>query len=469
MTAIVWLRRELRLRDNPALDAAIRSGLPVAPVFCFDDALLRGRHASPARTAFLLGCLAELDRDLRDRGAALLVRRGNPAHELSLLASELRATELHLTRDVGPFARRRQREVSEAMAHAGVRVHDHPGLFAVDSLSAIRTGAGAPYTVFTPFFRRWLACPRRRPIPAPRALRGGLPLNARRGELPTLAQLGLPEADVRGTPAGEAAAQAALRRFLSGPVARYAAERDLPSADGASRLSPYLHLGCLSVRELEVRLPEGDGAAAFRRQLCWRDFYAHVLGHFPADARIEHQPRMRALSWRDDAAALDAWRAGVTGHPLVDAAMRQLRQEGWMHNRARLVVGSFLTKDLGIDWREGERWFMRLLVDGDEASNNGNWQWVASVGVDPQPPARRIFSPERQLRRFDPDGTYTRRYVPELEGVPLAYLPAPWTMPADVQRRAGCRIGRDYPAPIVDHALARAEALRRYRCAAGPG
>ncbi len=255
-----------------------------------------------------------------------------------------------------------------------------------------------------------------------------------------------------------------MARFLRSRVADYDGGRDELASGRVSRLSPYLHFGCISAREVEQRLGDGDGPAAFRRQLCWRDFYAHVLGHFPANARSEYQRRYRgAIRWSHAERRFAAWCDGRTGYPLVDAGMRQLRREGWMHNRARLVVGSFLSKDLGIDWRWGERWFMRWLLDGDEASNNGNWQWIASVGVDPQPAFRRILSPARQQRRFDPRGAYVRRYVAELERVPDDHLAEPWKMPGDVQERAGCRIGRDYPAPIVDHAQARREALERYR------
>ena len=209
---------------------------------------------------------------------------------------------------------------------------------------------------------------------------------------------------------------------------------------------------------------EAKGSEALRRQLCWRDFYQHVLVHHPENARQEFQPRYRGtLAWAGGDAEFTAWTEGRTGFPLVDAGMRQLRREGWMHNRVRLLVGSFLTKDLGIDWRRGEDWFMRLLLDGDQASNNGNWQWIASVGVDPQPAFRRIYNPSLQQERFDPDGRYVRRYVPELARVPDEYLAEPWRMPAEVQEQAGCRIGRDYPGPIVDHKAARQAALDRYR------
>jgi deoxyribodipyrimidine photo-lyase len=462
MTAIVWFRRDLRLHDHPALHAALTSADAVVPVFCFDDALLHGRHASGPRTQFLLECLRELDAQLREHGSRLVVRRGRPQRELPALARSVGAGAVHLSADVGPFARRRQREVRQALgSHAELCAH--PGLFAVDRLDAIRTQAGDAYTVFTPFQRNWASQPRREVLAAPRAL-PPLPSGLRAGRLPTLADLGLAQECAEPARGGEPAGREQLRRFLAGTVEGYADGRDRLAGDDVSRLSPYLHFGCVSVREAEHRLPRGEGGAAFRRQLCWRDFYAHVLGHFPANARSEFQERYRGtIRWSRARRRFEAWCEGRTGYPAVDAGMRQLRREGWMHNRARLVVGSFLTKDLGIDWRWGERWFMRLLLDGDEASNNGNWQWIASVGVDPQPAFRRIFNPGRQQERFDPDGAYVRRYVPELANVPDGYLREPWTMPAEVQERAGCRIGRDYPEPIVDHAQARQEALDRYQ------
>ena len=254
-----------------------------------------------------------------------------------------------------------------------------------------------------------------------------------------------------------------MGRFLSDDAAEYGSGRDELGREGSSRLSPYLHLGCISPRELEQELDRGSGQDAFRRQLCWRDFYANLLAHFPDNARREFQTRYRGtIRWSRAKKRFEAWCEGATGYPLVDAAMRQLLREGWMHNRARLVVGSFLTKDLGIDWRWGERWFMSRLIDGDEANNNGNWQWIASVGVDPQPVSRRIYNPARQQERFDPGGGYVRRYVPELRDVPDEYLAEPWTMPDEVQKDVRCVIGRDYPGPIVDHAAARREALDRY-------
>jgi deoxyribodipyrimidine photo-lyase len=301
-----------------------------------------------------------------------------------------------------------------------------------------------------------------------------LPVGVRRGRLPALAALGLDD-DVPAPVVvpGEPAARAALARFLDGPIDRYAQRNDAP-AGGTSVLSPYLRWGCLSARECEERARSrgGRGAAAWVRQLAWRDFYAHLLLHHPESATRELQERYRGtLGWSDDAERLAAWQEGRTGFPLVDAGMRQLRATGWMHNRVRLVAGSFLTKDLHLDWRAGEAWFARLLLDGEPAQNTGNWQWIASVGADPAPAYRRMYNPARHQERFDPDGAYVRRWVPELRAVPLARLAEPWTMSDAEQREAGCVIGRDYPAPIVDHGAERRRALERYAAvaaAAGP-
>jgi deoxyribodipyrimidine photo-lyase len=461
-TALVWFRRDLRLHDHPALHAARHGATRLVCVFCFDDALLGGRHASGPRTQFMLQCLHELDEGLRARGSRLFVRHGNPADELATLAEDVHATSLHFSADVGPFARRRQQEVKRGLQERDVQVVAHPGLFTVDGLEPIRTRGGGPYTVFTPFYKNWLTQPRREVLGAPRSLPGPATGTAA-GTLPTLASFGLAQELSDPMPGGEAAARARLRRFLAGPVDDYDDGRNVLTGESVSRLSPYLHFGAISPREIEERLGGGRGAQAFRRQVCWRDFYAHVLGHFPANTKSEFQERHRGMPWSRAAKRFAAWCEGRTGYPAVDAGMRQLRREGWIHNRARLVVGSFLTKDLGIDWRWGERWFMRYLLDGDQASNNGNWQWIASVGVDPAPAFQRIFNPARQQERFDPDGTYVREYVPELAGVPAKYLAEPCTMPEDVQQQCGCIIGRDYPEPIVDHAESRRQALDRYR------
>jgi deoxyribodipyrimidine photo-lyase len=463
MTRIVWFRRDLRVRDNPALQAAAEAGAAVVPVFCFDDRLLHGRHASGPRTRFLLDCLADLDDALRKLGSGLVVRRGRPEQELPELARATAASEVHHATDTGPFARRRDERVRKSLERDGVRVCTHPGVAAVDDLGEIRTKAGGPYTVFSPFHRAWLDAARRDVLGAPRRL-PGLPRDLAKGRLPSLEALDLEDSVDEPAAGGETEARRGIDRFLGERIREYADNHDAAGRDRTSRLSPYIRFGCLSPRQIEERLPRGKGPQAYRRQLAWRDFYQHVLLHHPRNARSEFQDRYRGtIKWSYARRPFEAWCEGRTGFPFVDAGMRQLRKEGWMHNRARLVVGSFLTKDLGIDWRWGERWFMRWLIDGDEANNNGNWQWIASVGVDPQPAFRRIYNPALHMERYDPDGTYVRRHVPELREVPDEYLREPWTMPAEVQSSCGCVIGTDYPAPIVDRKAARAEALDRYR------
>jgi deoxyribodipyrimidine photo-lyase len=462
-TALVWFRRDLRIHDHPALHGALRRHDRVVPVFVLDRALMAGRYASPARIAFMLGCLRELRGALRERGGGLVVRDGEAAAELVALAHEVGAGAVLWASDVGPYAQARDRRVTAALEAAGVEARPQPGTFCAD-VSQPRTGKGTPYTVFTPFWRAHAGLPRRPVHGAPRSV-PALPSGLATGTIPSLAALGL-EDDVPepAATAGERAARAALRRWLDGPIDRYA-ERHDDLAGGTSVLSPHLRWGTLSAREVEARATArgGAGAAAFVRQLAWRDFYAHVLLLHPDNTRRAFQERFRSLEWADDDEGLQAWKDGRTGYPLVDAGMRQLARTGWMHNRARLVVGSFLTKDLHQDWRAGERWFARKLLDGEPLQNNGNWQWIASTGVDPAPSFRRIFNPTLQGRKFDPDGVYIRRWVPELADVPVARIHEPWRMTAEEQRVAGCVVGHDYPHPIVDHRVERERAIERYR------
>jgi deoxyribodipyrimidine photo-lyase len=470
-TAIVWLRRDLRLHDHPPLAAALAAHERVVPVFVLDAVLLGGRFASAPRTAFMLDCLRELDAALRERGSGLVIRHGAAERELPRLAEAVSADAVYWASDATPYALARDRRVRDALRAAGVEAVPGPGNFVAD-VGRPRTRSGTPFTVFTPFLRAWHALDRRTVHRAPRAL-PVLPRGLDRGAIPALADLHAPGRDELQEPvaaAGEAAARAAFARWLASDIAAYGDRHD-DLAGGTSQLSPHLRFGTLSAREVEERARRhgGAGAAAFVRQLAWRDFFAHVLLHHPGNRLLEHQPRMRALAWDEDPELLAAWTAGRTGYPLVDAGMRQLRASGWMHNRARLVVGSFLTKDLQLDWRAGEAWFMRWLLDGDVAQNNGNWQWIASVGVDPAPAFRRLLNPALQQRRHDPDGAYVRRWVPELRDVPGERLIEPWRMSEQEQAAAGCTIGRDYPAPVVDHAQERRRALERYRAAAAAG
>jgi len=468
-TALLWYRRDLRVGDHPALTLAACEYDRVVPVFVLDDNLLHGRFASSPRTAFMLGCLRALDEALCGLGSGLVVRHGRPEHELVALAGEAGAQAVLWTSDVAPYARARDTRVTDALREAGVQARPQGGSYVVD-VSRPRTQAGKPFTVFSPFLRRWRELERRAVHRAPAAL-PALPSGLRTGALPTLDDLDLGVGEALPEPfcePGEPAARAALARWLGGPIDAYGATHDLLSQAGTSGLSPYLRWGCVSAAECEARAARrgGEGARAWVRQLCWREFYAHVLLAHPDNARQEFQPRYRDLEWAGDDEGLAAWRAGRTGYPLVDAGMRQLARTGWMHNRARLVVGSFLTKDLHLDWRHGERHFEALLLDGEPAQNNGNWQWVTSVGVDPAPYFRRIFNPVLQQRKFDPDGDYVRRWVPELRDVPAELQFEPWTMSAEEQAAAGCVIGRDYPEPIVVHADERRHAIERYRAVA---
>jgi deoxyribodipyrimidine photo-lyase len=434
----------------------------VLPVFVLDRRLLAGRFPSPPRAWFLRRCLEELRTALRRRGGDLVLRDGAPEDVLAALARQTGATELHHALDAAPFGVERDERVRAALGELGVAVHRHPGQYVADDVGEPRTGGGRPYTVFSPFHRVWEALPRRAVLdpPARIALPDGLDPGAIPDALardPGLAEPLEP---------GEAAGRARMAAFLSAELGGYA-DRPEVLAGGTSRLSPHLHFGTLSPRELEAsaRRHRGAGADAVVRQLAWRDFYAHVLLDHPGNTRRAFRAELDALEWDDDEAGFAAWADGRTGFPVVDAGMRELRARGWMHNRARLICASFLVKDLHIDWRRGEAHFMRWLLCGDVAQNNGNWQWVSSVGVDPAPYFRRLYNPVLQQRRHDPDGAYVRRRVPELRDVPLARLAEPWRMSGAEQEAAGCVIGRDYPEPIVDHARERERAIARYRAA----
>ena len=464
MTAIAWFRRDLRVFDHPALTAALREHDRVVPVFVVDRRLIEGRFPSPARTAFLLETLEELRSALRARGGDLLVRHGIPEEVLPGLARETGATEVFFASDVSPFARSRDAGVEAALRDAGAAPRRTPGNFVAD-IGKPRTADGRPFSVFSPFWRVWGRLPRRPVEPAPHTV--PIPAGLEPGDIGGLADFGMAPELSDPLPAGERAARDRMESFIGRGLDAYVQRRGR-LAGGTSELSPYLHFGCLSARELEERVAAhgGEGASAFVRQLAWRDFYAHVLLHHPRNARGPLKAQFDSLEYDEDPERLAAWQEGRTGFPVVDAGMRELAARGWMHNRARLVTASFLTKDLHIDYRAGEAHFMRMLLCGDEAQNNGNWQWIASVGVDPQPFYRRIYNPVLQQRRHDPDGTYVRRWVPELRDVPLDFLAEPWTMSPDQQEAAGCVIGTDYPAPIVDHRVERATALDRYRAAA---
>mgnify|MGYP002400792840 CR=1 FL=1 len=430
--------------------AALERG-PVAPLFVIDERLIRGRWPSPNRVAFMLESLGALREQIRARGGELHVRWGTPEVEVAAFAREAAASEVFVSRDYSPYARQRDKRVAAQLEALGIGFHAWRGVL-VHEPEDVAKDDGTPYSVFTPFYRRWSELTRRRVIDAPAELRGAR-LDA--GRLPSLEDIAIGSAAAGLLAGGEPAARERLERWVDGGLAGYAERRDMLGDGGTSRLSQDLRWGLLSPLEVVERCATSP---KFVAEVAWRESYYHILWHHP---RVVHEPFQRQyadVAWSTDRYGLDAWKAGRTGFPVVDAAMRELLETGYMHNRARMIAASFLTKDLLIDWREGERHFMTHLVDGDLANNNGGWQWAASTGTDAQP-YFRIFNPYSQGAKFDPDGRYVRRWVLELRHVPDRYIHQPHTMPRHVQEEARCVIGRDYPAPIVDHAEARERAL----------
>jgi deoxyribodipyrimidine photo-lyase len=467
-TAIWWIRRDLRLDDNQALSAALRYGA-VIPVFILDPGALGSRYHARAdkRRAFLLAGLRELDAALRMRGARLIVRDGEPLGTLTRLQRETGAVAIVAEEDFTPYARARDRAVRAALPltlTGGVAVR-HP--------ASVRKPQGGPYAVFTPFRKAWQAL---EPITAGDLLPApGSVAFPQIGH--SLASIDPPSAPVPDHfPAGEAEARRRLETFAGAAIFEYSESRNRLDRDGTSALSPYLRFGMLSARRACVagldalRAAPSEvarhGPQAWVSELIWREFYLGIAHHFPYVLRMAFRPALRRIAWRDAPADFEAWRTGRTGYPVVDACMRQLAATGWMHNRGRMIVASFLVKDLLVDWRRGEQWFMDALVDGDPAANNGGWQWTAGVGTDAAP-YFRIFNPVLQSARFDPGGKFIRRHVPELAHVPDEHVHAPWAMTTREQRACGVIIGETYPAPIVDRAVVKERTLAAYKRSQG--
>lgn len=465
MTTIWWIRRDLRLHDNQALSAALQAGTPVAPVFILDSNLLASDYVGEKRLAFLFASLRELDADLARLGSGLIVRRGDPKQVLGELFTELDAAGIYAEEDYSPYARQRDAAIERSLP-----LHLQQGLTMFPP-GTVEKKSGGPYTVYTPFRKSWeaLAPPARSSLlPAPSGL--GSTADIKAESIPGTPQW--PEES--DFPAGERAARKRLVEFTHGddaPVYAYKDLRNQVARDGTSMLSPYLRFGMLSLREAIIHALEArqaapntkarQGAQTWLQELIWREFFINILFHFPDVMKHSFRENYRSIRWRNKDDEFRAWTEGQTGYPIVDAAMRQLLETGWMHNRARMIVASFLVKDLLIDWRWGECWFMQQLIDGDPASNNGGWQWSAGTGTDAAP-YFRIFNPILQGKKHDPQGIYIRRWVPELRGLPDAHLHAPWETPPAVQNESGVKIGDDYPEPIVEHSLARERTLDVY-------
>lgn len=463
-TGLVWFRRDLRSNDHAALHNALQECERVFCVFIFDTSILAHLPRADRRVEFILLALQELDAALRENGGALIVRHGDPIDEIPRLVAQFGVDAVYLNRDDEPSAIDRDEAVQQRVSSTNWRTFKDQVIFEGHE---VLTQMGKPFSVFTPYKNAWLKALSQTQL-APHFAdfsthRLALPPQAER--LPTLAELGFETTDLKNLkmPTGMRGAQILFRDFIE-RIDDYAETRNFPATKGPSYLSAHLRFGTISIRQLVTyaQAQPSRGAHIWLSELIWRDFYHAILWHHPGVVGHCFKPQYDNIRWDDAPHLLAAWQHGKTGYPLVDAAMRQLLHSGYMHNRLRMVVASFLTKDLGADWRLGEAWFAEKLLDFDLAANNGGWQWAASTGCDAQL-WFRIFNPVTQSENFDAQGKFIRRYVPELAKVDNKFIHAPWKMNTQEQLRCGVLIGRDYPAPVIDHAIARQRTLARYK------
>ena len=474
---LFWHRRDLRLGDNQGLAAARDRSPRVVGVFCFDPAILQANDLAPARLAYLVGCLTALEQGYRGLGGDLLFLCGDPAQQIAHLARALGATAVYWNQDGEPYARQRDQAVALALKEIGIEAQRDFWDQLLHPPGAICTGTGQPYTVYTPFWRNWIKQAKASPWPTPQRLTGLTPAQQATARAagaiaqPTLQDLGVIWDGGFPLEPGEAPAREQLQSFCQGAggIGAYQEQRNWPGTEGTSRLSAALKLGAIGPRTVWAASAEamaqanGEesrlGIQTWQQELAWREFYQHCLYHFPTLAEGPYRPRWRNFPWVNHTHHFQAWCEGRTGYPIVDAAMRQLNQTGWMHNRCRMIVASFLTKDLIINWQWGETYFMQHLVDGDLAANNGGWQWSASSGMDPKP--LRIFNPATQAQKFDPEADYIRQWLPELRSLETAWLVS-GKIPPEYCDRLG------YPTPIVDHKVQQALFKQKYSLVSTP-
>ena len=470
---IVWFRQDLRLGDHRALTAAIESGAPVLPVYVLDDISPGRWMAGAASRWWLHNSLEALERSLQKIGGALVLRRGDARQAIPQLVVEVGARAVYCSRCYEPWASRVVSTLHEILAKDGIAVECFSGSLLHDP-AKLSTRAGDPYKVYTPFWRALSqSCQSTSPLPVPRRLK--LPANVPASDelahwqlLPT--QPDWSEGLRKTWQPGEASAVRQLSHFLEDGLGQYAELRNRPDLKGTSRLSPHLHFGemsanaCWHAASLRGAAdPTAEtGATTFLKELAWREFSNHLLVHWPDLPDVPFRKEFAAFPWQADKKQLKAWQRGLTGYPIIDAGMHELWATGWMHNRVRMIVGSFLVKDLLIPWQEGEAWFWDTLVDADLANNAASWQWVTGSGADAAP-YFRIFNPQLQGQRFDPQGNYVRRWVPELAGISARDIHKPWRHSADALDTERHNLRKSYPAPIVDHHQARTRALKAYK------
>jgi deoxyribodipyrimidine photo-lyase len=465
---IFWHRRDLRISDNLGLAEAYKQSKKVIGLFCFDPQILNQNDLAPARVTYMIGCLQELQNNYRKLGSDLLILHDDPLKAIVNLAEGLNAVKVIWNLDVEPFSQVRDENVKKALQTKSIQVENYwdqllhfPG--------EVLTQSKKPYTVYTPFWRNWSQLPKPQIVLTPPALQSLTPEEIEITQ--KLEVIPLPSADDLGyswhnpllLQPGENAALERLEQFCSDNLMYYQENRNFPAIDGTSQLSAALKFGAISIRTIwhktveiaQYSMSEETLASiqTWQKELAWREFYQHCLYFFPDLAHGPYREQFRDFPWRNNPDYFQAWCEGKTGYPIVDAAMRQLNETGWMHNRCRMIVASFLTKDLIIDWRWGEKYFMQKLYDGDLASNNGGWQWSASSGMDPKP--LRIFNPASQAQKFDPDGEYIRQWLPEISSIDTEYLVTGKIPPLECER---C----NYPQPIINHNLQQKEFKRLY-------